>query len=367
MPVPIGEFVAALHRLIPGWQAAEWDPSGLQLGDPIAPAEDVGACHEVTEQVVAVALDAALDLLVTYHPLLFRPTNRLVAGRSPIGRAFRLVAGGVGLAVVHTSFDVAEGGTADALAEAVGLLEVRRFGPVDPIGRVKIVTFAPAESVEGVAAAMAAAGAGTVGNYSACSYRIDGIGAFDAGEGAEPVVGSKGAVNREPETRIEMIAPASARDHVCAALVAAHPYEEPAFDVYEVRSNLGFIGRIGMLSDATTLSELASRLASRLVLSGVRTSGQPATPVRQVAVVPGSGGSFVGAARAVGADVLVTGDVGHHTVVQALDAGLAVIDLGHTSSERPGMAALAATVSRLATDTGARFHDMTGLDPTPWQ
>lgn len=367
MPVSIGEFVASLHRIVPGWQAADWDPSGLQLGDPAAPAGRIGACHEVTEEVSAGALQAELDLLVTYHPLLFRPTTRLVAGPSPSGRAFRLVSGGVALDVAHTSFDIAEGGTADSLARAIGLAEVERFGPVEPSGQVKVVTFAPADHVEALTTAMAAAGAGVIGDYSGCSFRGNGIGAFHPGERANPAVGAPGRSNREPEIRIEMIAPAHARDRVCAALVNAHPYEQPAFDVYDVTSNLGFIGRVGTLAKPTTLGELSFRVSSDLGLAGVRTSGAPDSTVARVAAVPGSGGSFVVAARAAGADVLVTGDVGHHTVVQALDAGLFVIDLGHTGSERPGMVSLAARVSELAREVGAIFQDMTGIDPTPWQ
>lgn len=331
------------------------------------PAQEVAVCHEVTEAVVQRAIARGIDLIVTYHPLLFRPTNRLVAERSPSGRAFRLITAGVALSVAHTAFDIAGGGTADSLAAAAGLTRVRRFGPVQSAGQVKIVTFVPEDRVEEVADAMTKAGAGRIGNYSGCSYRTAGTGAFHPDAGADPVTGTAGEANREPETRIEMIAPASARDRVCAALVTTHPYEEPAFDVYEVASNLGFIGRVGDLRDPIRLDELARSLVAATGGRGTRVSGDPDAVVRTVAVIPGSGGSFVASARAAGADVLVTGDVAHHTVVQALDAGMAVVDLGHTTSERPGMASLAALVARLAEETGSRFHDMTDIDPTPWR
>jgi dinuclear metal center YbgI/SA1388 family protein len=327
----------------------------------------IGVCHEVTEQVVERALADCVDLMVTYHPLLFRPTNRLLAGRSPAGRAFRLIAGGVALAVAHTSFDMMEGGTADALAHAVGLTGTRRFGPVDGAPQVKVVTFAPADAVESITSAMSAAGAGVIGNYSGCSFRVDGMGAFDADPGANPVTGSAESSNREPEIRVEMIAPAVRRDTVCAALTDAHPYEEPAYDVYDVQSNLGFIGRVGPLPAALTLETLASSVSSALGAVGVRVSGDPGAEVATVAVIPGSGGSFVSAAHAAGAQVLVTGDVGHHTVVQAIDAGLAVIDVGHTTSERPGMRALFEVVSRVGSESDASVRDMTDLDPTPWR
>lgn len=121
--------------------AASWDPVGLQLGDPETEVGTVAVCHEVTEEVVARLENRPVDLLVTYHPLLFSPTNRLVSGRSAESRAFRLIRSGVSLLVTHTDFDAMEGGTADALAGIYRLRKVVPFGAdeetgVPAIGRV---------------------------------------------------------------------------------------------------------------------------------------------------------------------------------------------------------------------------------------
>ncbi len=252
---------------------------------------------------------------------------------------------------------------ADALAEALNLEHVVPFGPVAASEQVKVVTFVPGDAVDAVVAAMAGAGGGTIGNYSACHFRIEGIGGFDAEAGADPVVGGLGR-NREAETRIEMIAPASRQDRVVSALVAAHPYEEPAFDVYQVRSNEGLIGRVGVGSG--TLADLEDVARMRLSPTGMRTSGDRTRPVSSIAVLPGSGQSFIASAAAAGADVLVTGDVGHHAVVEALDRGMAVIDPGHAATERPGMRALLRIVEESIGD-GVDVIDLTGIDPTPWR
>lgn len=342
-------------------KAASWDPAPLQLGDPGAAVNTVGVCHEVTEAVVATVESNPVDLLVTYHPLLFKPTTRLTAGRSPAGRAYRLIRAGVALATIHTAFDAAPGGTADALAGALGLGDLRGFAPLAPAGQAKVVTFVPAAAVEAVASAMARAGAGVIGNYTGCSYRSEGMGTFLAQEGAAPVIGAVGAPSVEPETRLEMICPASKVDDVVAALAAAHPYEEPAFDVYDVRSNLGFLGRVGALADAAPFDRFVEHCGEVLGTTGLRASGS--AEVATVAVLPGSGGSFVKAAASAGADVFVTGDVFHHTMVEAADGGLAVIDPGHAPSERPGVAALR---DRLAA-SGTEVVDLTDLDPTPWR
>ncbi len=362
MTTTVSRVLAGLDGSVPGDKAASWDVHGLQLGDPGAPVRRTAVCHEVTEEVVAAVEADPVDLLVTYHPLLFRETRALVAGRTPEGRALRLIRAGVSLGVAHTAFDAAPGGTADALADALGLGDVRGFAPLVGPGAVKIAVFLPAGAVEEVAAAMAGAGGGVIGSYTGCSFRTEGTGAFTAPIDAAPAAGERGSANRERETRLEMIVPAGRRDVVIAALVASHPYEEPAFDVYDVVANTGFVGRVGTSPDGT-LAGLVERVASRLGRAGLRTAGGPDRPVARVAVVPGSGGSFVSAARSAGADVLVTGDVDHHRMVAALDRDLAVVDAGHAPTERPGMASLVDAVTAVTPET----VDLTGIDPTPWR
>jgi dinuclear metal center YbgI/SA1388 family protein len=362
--VTIAPNVAAvLEHLAPAappGKAAGWDPVGLQLGDPGASVHRVGVCHEVTAPVVDAARDASIDLLISYHPLLFRPVGRITAGSGPAGRAYSLVRAGVAVAVVHTAFDVAPGGTADALADALNLADQSGFGPAWPSDSVRIVTFVPAGDADAVAAAMADAGAGRIGNYTHCSFRGPGTGVFFPGAGTDPAVGTPGRLETAPEVRLEMVAPRSHEAAVVAALVAAHPYEEPAYDVYERRGDAGMIGRIGSLERAEALEGLAARVGK--ILGGVvRWAGEGTAPVQRVAVVPGSGGDLIGAAS--GADVLVTGDVKHHAARAALETGMAVIDPGHAATERPGMARLYAAVRAVVEDA----VDLTKLDADPWR
>lgn len=353
------ELLASLDRIAPFGKAGGWDPVGLQLGDPATAVGRVGVCHEVTDPVLDAAIEAQVDLLVSYHPLLFRPTNRLVAGRSAAGRAFRLVSAGVALGVVHTAYDVVEGGVADSLAAALGLEDVVPFGPNWGPASVKIVTFVPSDDVDGVAEAMGGAGGGTIGGYSGCSFRSSGTGTFVASVGTSPAVGHVGAASAEPEMRLEMIAPATRRDAVVAALVGAHPYEEPAYDVYEVQSNAGFIGRRGVLDHPMPLGSFAAHVET-VLRSEARVAGDRSSLVRAVGVIPGSGADFIAAAR--GTDVVVTGDVGHHSARRALEQETAVVDPGHAPTERPGVARLYAAVAQLAAET----VDLTTVDLNPW-
>lgn len=359
--VTVGDVLDAIGRSAPWSKAAGWDPVGLQLGDRTAPARRVAVCHEVTPAVVASVEGGQIDLLVAYHPLLFRPTTRLTAGRSPSGRAYRLVRSGVALAVAHTNFDVAPGGVADALAAAIGLEDTTGFGPVAGEESIKVVTFVPAGDVARVTDAMGAAGAGRIGNYRSCFFRADGVGTFEAASWASPTAGTAGARNDEPETRVEMIAPRAAEAAVVAALVAHHPYEEPAYDVYDRRGNDSMIGRIGRPPGGTTVRSFAQLVGS--ALGDVVRLSWASDEMGLVAVVPGSGAGFIEAAAAAGAGVLVTGDVGHHDARRAVDAGVTVIDPGHARTERPGMTAL----FNLVATASPEAVDLTGVDPSPWE
>jgi putative NIF3 family GTP cyclohydrolase 1 type 2 len=268
-----------------------------------------------------------------------------------------LISAGIAVIVTHTAFDVAPSGTADRLAETLELADVSGFGPAWGTDTVKIVSFAPAATVDDITAAMAAAGAGTIGRYTNCSFRIDGTGTYVPGIGADPAVGSKRVFNFEPESRFEMVVPESRVDRVTAALVAAHPYEEPAYDVISARSNAGFVGRKGRLPVVMSLAELAGKVGDELG-GVVRVAG--AGSVESVAVIPGSGGGML---DSVDADVVVTGDVSHHQARDALARGIAIVDPGHAATERPGVRSLYAAVAQLVGDA----VDLTDVDADPWK
>lgn len=331
-PMPtVLELAARLEDLTSG--AAAWDQVGLQLGDPAVPVDRVGVCHEVNDAVIERALAESVDFLVAYHPLLFSPTTSLVRGASPSGRAHRLIAGGVALFVVHTGWDVSPGGTADSLASALGLADVSPFGSDDGAPRFRLSSRVARNRVAEVVDALTQAGA-------------------DVGMFSDPA-----------SEHVEMTAPVARREAVVRALLATHPDENPPFDLLTLHADTVFIGRIGTTAPLT-LGTLAERCKASLLFDGVRIAGAASRIVSRVAVVPGSGSGFIRAARAAGADVLVTGDVGHHRAVEAVDIGLDIIDVGHAPSERPGMGALYdALCERLETPV----ISLTDIPTNPWE
>jgi putative NIF3 family GTP cyclohydrolase 1 type 2 len=273
--------------------------------------------------------------VVAYHPLIFRPVSRLVPDRSPSGRATRLLQAGVAVVVTHSDFDAMPGGMSDAMADSLGLTDVTGFAPVAAADQIKIVTFAPGPSVAGLIAALSAAGAGRIGDYEQCAFTVDGVGRFVAGEATAPVAGIAGASNAEPEVRIEMVAPRSRSEAVVTTLLREHPYEEPAFDVYPVVANQVAGARIGSFDGSW--DDLVDRVTVAFQPDGLRLARVPRVQPRRVAVSPGAGETRIASAAAARCDVLVSGDISHHRMVEATDRGMAVIDPGHAATERPGM------------------------------
>ncbi len=364
------DVVAVLDRHYDRAWAQSWDSIGLVCGDPEA---EVGKVHFAIDPVEVVAEEAVAggaDLLVTHHPLFLGGTESVAATTAKGRVAHRLITHGVALYVAHTNADVASPGVNDALARALQLSGTRVLQPLAPGSLDKIVTFVPADAAERVLDAMAAAGAGTVGDYTRCGYLGEGVGTFTPGPSSVPTIGSPGQVEHVKESRLETIAPRCARASILAALVAAHPYEEPAYDVVELAaapSSLG-LGRIGELAAPTTLAAFTATVAAALPRTswGVRSAGDPNRPVRTVAVGGGSCGDLAELAASRGADVLVTSDLKHHRTSEAVaDTGIGLIDAAHWATEAPWLDLAAellvadlaadgtnvdATVSRIVTD-----------------
>lgn len=344
----LADVVRLLDRRYPPATAEGWDAVGTVCGDPDQPVRRVLLAVDPVATVVDEALEIGADLLITHHPLLLRPVHSVAATTPKGALVHRLVRGGCALHVAHTNADAASGGVAEALATAVGLVDLRPLVPLGGDALDKHVVFVPVADTARVLDAMAAAGAGALGDYSRCAWRTTGEGTFVPGEGADPAIGTPGQVERVVEDRLEMIAPRVRRADVVAAMRAAHPYEEPAFDVLELAvlpSSAG-TGRIGDLPTPTTLRAFAQAVAAALPATeqGVRVAGDLDATVRTVAVVGGSGDSLFDAVRASGADVYLTADLRHHPASEqreraehgAASTGTPfLVDVAHWASEWP--------------------------------
>lgn len=331
--------VSILEDLAPLRFASSWDNVGLLVGDPDADVRKVLVTVDYTEYVAEEARDSGVDLVVAYHPPMFSAVKRVPHDALWADAVRR----GIALYSMHTALDVAPLGTNDVLADACGVASSDRRAlraPSQDDAIYKIVTFVPEESVDAVGEALFQAGAGKIGGaYSRCSFRASGTGTFFGDEAANPAVGERGRLERVPEVRLETVLPKGRVDHVVRALRAAHPYEEPAFDLVALApipspdgSALG-LGRVGSV-EPTTLSELVLTVKSKLALASVLVADAGTKRVTRVAVAAGSGGDLLADAARAKADVFVTGELRHHDALTAVRRGISVVATLHSNSER---------------------------------
>ncbi|HXY65898.1 MAG TPA: Nif3-like dinuclear metal center hexameric protein [Mycobacterium sp.] len=351
MTVRLAEVIDVLDDAYPPGLAQSWDSVGLVCGDP----DDVLGSATVAVDATAAVVDEVPEggLLLAHHPLLLRGVDTVAASTAKGALVHRLIRSGRSLFTAHTNADTASPGVSDALAQALGLTveAVLEPSPAAP-DMDRWVIFVPPENADAVRAAVFAAGAGGIGDYSQCSWSVTGTGQFLPGDRASPAIGSVGAPARVVEDRIEVIAPARARREVFSAMRTAHPYTEPAFDIFALApppADVG-LGRICSLAQPESLSTLISRVKAGLPQTswGVRAAGDPDMTVSRVAVCGGAGDSLLNAVAAAEVQAFVTADLRHHPADEHCRASdVALIDVAHWASEYP-WCAQAADVLRSA-------------------
>jgi dinuclear metal center YbgI/SA1388 family protein len=343
----VRDIVEAVEQIAPRPLSEDWDNSGLQVGDPASEANRVLVALTPMDEVFAEAEETGADFLLFHHPLIFNPLKSVDTGTHPGDLVARAIRGGHAVYAAHTSYDVAPEGVSVALAETLGVR-----GPyevVSPRGSLrKLVIFVPEENVDAVAGALAGAGAGVIGEYTHCTFRTPGTGTFLGGEATDPYLGERGRLEKVEEIRLETVVPAHAAGRAVAAATAAHPYEEVALDLYPVEGRpegCGY-GRVGSLLEPMTPEELREHVTNALGFPARLVAGQ-GRRIERVAVLGGSGGSFIREAATSGAQAYVSGDLDYHDALLADSLGLAAIDAGHAATELPSLEPLAGRLAKL--------------------
>ena len=339
MSVRLADIIDVLETAYPPGLAQDWDSVGLVCGDPAETVEAVTVAVDATAAVVAEVPEGGL--LLAHHPLLLRGVDTVAADTAKGALIHQMIRTRRSLFTAHTNADAASPGVSDALAQALNLTVEEVLAPT-PTGPDldKWVVFVPVDDADAVRTAMFDAGAGQIGDYSHCSWSVTGTGQFLPHDGATPAIGSVGSVERVREDRVEVIAPAGRRPHVLAALRSAHPYEEPAFDIFTlapVPGNVG-LGRVGVLARPEPLPAFVSRVHDALPTTswGVRACGDADTRVSRVAVCGGAGDSLLDVVAGAGVQAYVTADLRHHPADEHRRASdVALIDVAHWASEYP--------------------------------
>lgn len=360
MSVAVDQVAQMIEKAAPKAWAETWDNVGLLVGSGAAKVNKILLTLDGTPEVVREAVEMGAQLIVAHHPLIFEPLKNLRADNRAAEVPIRLLRQDIAYYAAHTNLDQSGLSSSRMIGQGLSLQEMEILAPTGKEGFYKLVVFVPPEAEEEVRKALAREGAGKYpadgeaggGHYEECFFAAQGTGMFRALPGADPYIGAPGELTKTPEIRLESIVAEAAVGRVIRALRRAHPYEEPAYDIIPLHSlgqQRGY-GVIGRLQTPLPLKELAAALAQlpffqgqeREVRGAIRVAGNAERSVKKVAILNGGGGSFVRKALFKGAEVLLTGDVDHHAALEALAAGMAVVDMGHYYSETPMLHSLAA-------------------------
>ena len=334
----VRDITQQLESFAPLHLAEEWDNVGLLVGDAEATVRKLILCIDLTGAVLDEVIAAGAQMVMAYHPIIFKPINRLTARSQPV--VYKAARKGIAVYSMHTALDVVPGGTNDVLAESMGLTELQPLDPTTGRDQCKIVVFTPPADLGNVATAAFEAGAGKIGGYSDCAFFSQGMGTFVGGEDTNPTLGAPGRAEAVEEVRLEVIAPLSCSTEVVGAIQDAHSYETPAIDVYRLESLPGDcgLGRVGTLDKAVTERALIARIKKAIGVGNVslaRPRGRTdAAKVSVAACCAGSCGSLAESAARAGATFYLTGEMRHHQALAATSAGLTVVCVGHSNSER---------------------------------
>jgi len=341
--VRLEDVADAMERIAPTHLAESWDNVGLLSGHRTSLVQRILLTIDITPPVHDEAIRAGADLLISYHPPIFKPIKNLrIDGDEAPALAVALASYGIWVYAPHTALDTVEGGTNDVLARKVGATVTGSFSHYPAKGEfLKLVTFVPESHVEEVADAVFAAGAGRIGQrakYKRCSFRNEGTGTFQGDSSSNPAVGTAGVYERVPEIRFETILPAALAGDVVSALRRRHPYEEPAFDLLKMETppeEVG-LGRFAELPRPLALGVFARRCKEALGLDRAWIVGNPLKRIQRLAIVAGSCDRLVlERADPRHYDCVLTGELKHHHMLAYQAAGVPVVCLGHGNTERP--------------------------------
>jgi len=312
----------------------DYDNSGLLIGQPEQEIFAALVALDCTEAIVDEAIQQGCNLIITHHPIVFKGLKKLT-GKNYVERVvLKAIRNNIALYAIHTNLDHVKHGVNGTICERLGLRNLKILSPKGGLLK-KLVTFCPTDFASRVQEALFEAGAGNIGNYSDCSFSVEGAGTFKAGEDTDPYVGEQGTRHQENEVRIEVVFLAQQQRKVIVALLENHPYEEVAYDIYNLENALDTVGAgmVGWLEEPMDGLAFLNMVKDKMDATVVKHTALLPKKIKKVAVCGGSGSFLLQQAIASGADAFVTSDFKYHEFFDA-DNKLVIADIGHFETEQ---------------------------------
>ena len=330
----IAEILSSLESIAPLAYQESYDNAGLLTGDPQWDCTGILCTLDAIEDVVSEAISKKCNLVITHHPIIFRGLKK-ITGKNYVERAIiRAIKNDIALYAIHTNLDNILDGVNGKMADKLGLLNRTILAPKEATLR-KLFTFVPVGHLDFVQKAIFDAGAGNIGNYSECSFTVEGMGTFRGNENTDPFVGEPGKRHYEKEVKLEVIFPSYLQQQIIQALNHAHPYEEVAYDVVELSNAYPMVGSglIGELPEPMEEKQFLELTKRAFRLQMLRHTRFISRPIKSVALCGGAGSFLIPRALSKKADVFLTADLKYHELFDA-EGLMLLCDIGHFESEQ---------------------------------
>jgi len=321
-----------LDNIAPFFLQESFDNSGIQFADLDAHVTKILLSLDVTQGVLDEALENKANLIITHHPLLFSPLKQITKQKNPL--LYQVITHKINLVAFHTNYDLAEKGLNDYVANLLG---IKKIAPLQGSSEkvFKFAVYMPIQYADKVSRAIFKAGAGRIGRYTETSFNISGKGTFKPAEGTNPFIGKIGEKEEVQEIKIETVVAERDLDSVVQAMKSVHPYEEPAYDVFELKTKPFYgIGIFGEIDREVEISKFSLEVKNRLQAHYIRLIKSNEQKIKRVALCTGSGGSLLEQVNNKGADLYITGDITYHTALRSKELGLNVLDVEHFDTEK---------------------------------
>lgn len=330
----IREIISFFEEKAPAELQESYDNSGLLVGEPNNEISKALISLDVTNEILDEAINQKCNLIISHHPLIFKAIKKLTGGNLTERLIVKAIKNDIAIYAIHTNLDNVSNGVNSILAKKLGINNPEILLPSN--SRLnKIVCFCPISHADKVKQSMFNAGAGKIGNYDNCSFNIEGTGSFRALEYANPFVGNIGKTHYEKEIRIETIVPDFKTSGVIKSMIIAHPYEEVAYDIYQLenKSTLTGAGMIGELNEEMEIIDFLHLVKNKLNAQFIKHNKLLKRKVKKIAICGGSGSFLINTAHRKNADIYITGDIKYHEFFEH-QGEMTIVDAGHYETEQ---------------------------------
>lgn len=334
MSVKMSQIEEYFKKLYPENLAEDYDNVGLIVGDHRKEINKILVTVDMTTDVLDEAVKQGVDLIISHHPLIFKPLKKVNCNTWISELVYKLIRNNINLYVLHTNYDCAENGMNDVIARKLNLTKIEVLSDDKNTSLYKLIIYVPVTHENEIRKVIFENGAGHIGNYDNCSFNTRGIGTFRPLIGSNPFIGDINKQEYVEEVKIETIVTQEKLNTVLTKMLEIHPYEEPAYDIIKLENKIiRGIGRVGELEEPMMLKEFAKKLKGIFNLDKIIVIGEDKL-IKKVAVVGGAGSEFIHIANRKKCDLIITGDVKHHIAIDAIEVGISVIDATHYGLEQ---------------------------------